>query len=297
MKGLRSEWIVGIVLVILAAAGIGIVQPRLATDIKQGARRDDIFVLPPPNQLRAMTLGYKAAAADLLWAKLIVEHGVHWEERRAFPDIPNYVDGILALDPDHTTVYEFVDTLLLFTPVGGTEADARRARSYLERGTRQRPYDPDAWLRYGQFMAYLAPSYVKDPNEVEQWKRDGAFAIGRAVELGADADRSLAATSILSKTGERAAAIKHLQHAYALTDDLETRRQIKLKLESLAASVESEATLGIVEHEWRTRFPFASRGTTLLLGPYRDPSACAGPTSRELRKCPQDWAQVARDAR
>jgi hypothetical protein len=295
MKGLVSIWL-AILVVVTCAAGIGVIQPRLATTLKEHARRDDILILPPDAQLRAMTFGYRSAAADLLWAKLVVEHGMHWEEKRAFPDMPTYIDGILALDPDHPTLYDFVDTLLLFTPKGSGEAEARIARQYFERGVREHPSDPRIWLRYGEFMAYLAPSFIKDPKEADAWRRDGALAVAKAVDLGADPERALAATTLLGKTGEGKAQVAHLQRVYALTDDPETRRQVRLKLEKLQLTVESEATLSIVEGEWRARYPFFPRGVALMLGPYRDPSACAGP-SQTKKECAADWTEATRDAR
>jgi hypothetical protein len=274
---------------LLCATGIHLVQPKL-TASATAAKRDEIFVLPPPAQLRAMTFGYRAAAADLLWAKLIVDHGLHWQERRPFPDVTDYIDAIIALQPDHPLLYQFVDTLLLFTPTGGTADDARRARAYLERGTRERPYDPEMWLHYGQYVAFLGPSFLQDTKEREEWRRDGALAIAHAVELGAGADRSLAAVSILAKSGEKQAAIRHLQRAYALADDEETRRQLRIKLENLQATHDAEAVVSRVEGEWRARYPFVSRNAALLLGPWRSPAECAGPQSYRDPKCPHDWS-------
>jgi hypothetical protein len=281
--------LVSVLAALLCAAGIRLVQPKLAASAT-AAKREDVLVLPPPEQLRAMTFGYRMAAADLLWGKLIVEHGLHWQEHRAFPEIPDYIDAIIALEPDHPLLYQFVDTLLLFTPTGGTAEDARRARAYLERGTRERPYDPERWLHYGQFVAFLGPSFLQDQKERDEWRRDGALAIAHAVELGAEADRSLAAVNILAKAGEKQAAIRHIQRAYALADDEETRRQLRIKLEKLQATHDAEAALSRVEGEWRARYPFVSRNAALLLGPYRSPAECAGAQSYRDPKCPHDWS-------
>lgn len=282
---------------VLASAGIGVVQPKLAADAHRVKQRDDVFLLPPPRELRAMSLGYTATTADVLWAKLMVEYGVHWQERRAFPDVTRYLDGILAVEPDFPLVYQFVDTILLFTPVGAGEEEARIARRYLERGTRERPYDPDTWRHYGQFIAFLAPSFLKDEGEIEAWKKDGATALARAVELGADADRSLAASTILSKAGETDAAVQHLQRAYAMTDDPETRRQILGKLVRLKATFDAESAITVVEREWRTRYGFLSRGEALLVGPHREVASCAGPGSYADPACPRDWSSLVSSAR
>lgn len=294
---LRADFL-AVVLSLAAAAGIGVVQPRLGRQSVDARLREDVFVLPPPEQLRAMTLGYRGAAADLIWAKLLVEQGLHWQDKRKFTDLPIYIDGIIALEPDHPTLYQFVDTLILFQPVAVTPEDARIARRYLERGTKERPYDHEVWLHYGQYVAFLAPSYLTDKEEIEQWRADGAHAMMHAVELGADADRSLAASTILTGKGESKAAIEHLQKAYALTDDFETRRQIMGKLQRYNAgpnTASAEIAVSHVEHQWRSRYPFLSRSGALLIGPYRNAAACAGPDSYTLRECPREWSAVTEE--
>ncbi|MBX3193229.1 MAG: hypothetical protein KF819_39965 [Labilithrix sp.] len=277
---------------VVSVAGIGFVQPKLAKDVHKVRLTDDGYYLPPPEQVRAMTLGHRAAAADLLWAKLILEYGLHWQEKRPFPDATRYVDAILAVEPDFPTLYRFIDTILVYTPGGGTADDARAARRYLERGTRERPYDHEVWLQYGQFIAFLAPSFLTDKDEIEQWRVEGATAIARAVELGSDANRSLAATTILGKSGERKATIEHLQRMYAITEDPELRMQYRLRLQQLQASADAEAAMSVVEREWRTRYPFLTRGQALLLGPRRSATACAGAASYERRGCASDWARA-----
>src|SRR5262249_487960 len=145
---------------VVCGAGIALVQPGLAATVN-ATKRDDINPLPPPTQLRAMAFGYRSAAADLLWAKMIVEHGLRWEEKRRFPGVPQYIGGIIAADPDHPILYQFVDSLLLYQPLGGGEEEARLARRYLEQATASHPYDAEVWFHYGQFMAFLAPSFLK----------------------------------------------------------------------------------------------------------------------------------------
>lgn len=280
---------------VLAFAGVLVVQPKLAVDVHKVQQRDDVFLLPPASQLRALTFGYRSAATDLQWARLVLEYGTHWQEHRPFPDIDRYLDGILALEPDHPALYLFVDTMICFTPVGATEEDARKARRYLERGIKERPYDAEVWLHYGQFIAFLAPSFLKDPAEIDRWRHDGAVAIARSVELGADPDKSLSVATILSKSGEKQAAVQHLQRAWAMTDDPETRRQFAFKLEKLNASAEAEKTTSVVEAEWRAKYPFVSRGTALMLGPGRDPARCAGTASFERRGCAGDWSTATNE--
>lgn len=296
-SGRIGRWLLAGVAALACAGGIAFVQPALAKSVHKVHQRDDVFLLPPPDQLRAVTLGYRSAAADLIWTKLILEYGMHWQEKRPFPDITRYVDGIVAVEPDFPLVYEFVDTLLLFAPGGATPERAHEARAYLERGIKERPYDANVWLHYGQFIAFLAPSFLTDKEEIERWRIEGAGALTRAVELGADAQRSLAATTILSKAGERSASIQHLQRAYAMTDDPDTREQILLKLRRLEVTADAADATSVVDREWHTRFDFVSRSTALLLGPARSPVKCAGPASYDIRGCARDWTGVIEERR
>jgi len=271
--------------------GVGWLQPRLARDVHGVKAREDVYALPPPGELRAMTLGYRAAATDLLWAKLLVENGIHHTERRAFPDLEKYIDGIIALEPDYPPLYRFVDSLLVYRPPRGAAGDARAARRYLERGLAARPDDPKLALQYGQFLAFLAPSFLDDEAEVQRWRRDGADAIMRAVELGADASGATNAAAILSKAGERDAAIAQLRRAYALTDDPALRDDIAARLGSLEAKAQSEAIerdVRYVESQWRREYPFLSRGEFLMLGPPVDPLACAGRGAGDA-SCARAW--------
>lgn len=282
--------------VAIAAAALGAivaVQPRMASTFHTVKERDDVYILPPPRQLRAATLGYRSAVADMLWAKLLVEYGVHVVEKRPFPDLTKYMDAILALEPGYKPLFRYCDTLIVYHGGGaGTEEDARTARRYLERGIREQPYDHEIWLQYGQFVAFLGPSFFKNQADRDLWRKEGSEAILRAVELGADADRALSAASILSKAGETKALIAQLHRAYALTDDPATREEIAFKLERLQANAERESIehdMKFVESVWRSDYSFLRRGEFMQIAPPVDPLRCAGPGASARKECRRGW--------
>lgn len=290
---------------VIGAAAVGLLRPALLGTYGKVQAREDVYVLPPPEELTRATLGYRAAAADMIWAQLLVDYGRHWAEKRAFSDMEKYIDAIIALDPSFPALYRFVDTLLVFRPPIGTEADARKARAYLERGLRERPYDRDVWLQYGQFVAFLAPSFLTNEEEKERWRIDGAEAIVRATELGAIVDRAISATSVLSRAGRRAAALDYLQRAQALTQDPAQAAEIEARLAKLERELTSaeqvepperklarekrQARTRLVDGRWRKDFPFVSRGEYLLLGPVAPPYACAGAGRYARPECAGDW--------
>ena len=122
-------------------------------------------------------------------------------------------------------------------------------------------------------------SFLTSKEEIEQWRVDGAAALARAVELGDDPDRSLAAASLLSSHGANAAAVRVLEQTYALTDDEQERENIARKLADLhAEDVRDRAKndLLFIESIWRDRWPFLPRTAVMLVGPGRDTLKCAG---------------------
>jgi len=280
---------------LLAGSVVGVhrLQPVLALETHAVKETDDVYLFPPPSELRAATLGYIAASTDILWAKLLVEHGTHWAEHRPFPDLNRYLDAINNLDPTFVPFYEFVDTLLCFRPPRGDAEDARAARVYLERGIKVLPYDPEVWLHYGQFIGFLAPSFLTDDVERQAWRHDGAVALNHAVELGADVDRAIAASEMLGdRFGERDAQIRGLERAYVLADDEAYRLEISARLETLEASRASDLgreTIQAVEGRWRRDFPYLDRGMYLLVGPLTDPLRCVGLENAASRACARDW--------
>jgi hypothetical protein len=279
----------------LGVAGIALTQPSIASGLHAAKEREDVYLFPPPAELRVATLGYNAAAVDMLWVKLRIEYGMHFTESRAFPDVTHYMDAILALEPDFFPIFKYADTMLCYHAGDGTADDARTARAYLERGLESRPDDHEVWLHYGQFLAFMSPTFLTDPKEIDDWRQAGAKALERAVELGDDPNRSIAAANLLDRHGERAAAVRALERAYALTDDERTREIISIKLAQLHADDvrdRAKEDVGFIENAWRTRWPFVSRGTALLLGPGPDPLACAGPRAASVPACAMDWEPV-----
>jgi hypothetical protein len=277
-------------LAVVSALGVARVQPRLASTVHEVKQQGDVYLLPPPSELRAMTLGYHAAAADAIWAKLIVEYGTHWQEKRPFAEAPRYLDAILALEPTYPLVYKYADTLIVYRPPRGTEEDWYTAKTYLERGIRERPWDHEVWLHYGQFLAFMSVTFVTDKQALDGFRRQGAEAIMKAVELGADVDTSLSAATLLNRYGERDAAIRELGRKYALTDDDHEREQIAIKLAQLEATAERDAVerdRRVIEERWRKEYNFLTRDAYLLLGPIPDPLRCGRDSN-----CPRDWNEA-----
>ncbi len=286
--------LLGTLLFLAAAAGVALTQPRLAHIAHAAGEREDVYALPPPSQLHAATLGWDAAAVDLLWTTLLVQYGSHWQERHEFTDGVRYADDILAIEPTFEPLYRIVDTLLVYRPLLGTARDARDARAILERGTRERPYDAALWLRYGEFLAYLAPSFLPDPQEQKAWRKDGAIAVEHALELGEDPSAALGATGVLSDIGERDAVLRFLQRAYAMTEHpsmTDIHERIGKKLAELLGQMQDDqagALMHAIGERWQREMPAVSRDQYLLLGPVVDTAPCAGLAGADDPACARE---------
>jgi hypothetical protein len=153
-------------------------------------------------------------------------------------------------------------------------------------------------MRYGQFLAFIGPSFLHEDADKVAWRKDGAEAMGRAVELGGDPDRALAAANLLTTAGAKQAAISYLEHAYALTEHpamREIHESIGRRLASLEASIQKDAADAAdraIDARWEDEMPYLNRGHYLLLGPVVDPLRCAGLETAGDPRCARDWSAV-----
>jgi hypothetical protein len=269
-------------------AGVAWLQPSLAATLHATKAREDVYAFPSPGELRLATLGHEAAVADLLWVKVRIEYGIHWVERRPFRDATRYLDAITELDPSFGAPYDYADALVMYQPVAGGDPEARWVNSFLERGTKERPADGQLWAHYGQFLVFMAPTYVKDKPTLDAWRHEGALALARSVELGADVAHGRTAAGMLSEEGQRDAAIRTLQNAFLVSDDPQEKTHIAELLVALHGE-EQKATAErhaiAVQRAWTSQYPFLTRGEFLLIGPKRDPAACAGRARMDAVGC------------
>jgi hypothetical protein len=291
---LRASDAGALALAVLAAAGIGAVRERLADAVASVKASSDIYALPAPDQLELASLGYRAAAADLIWAYVLVSQGIHTSERRRFDHGVRYFESIFMLDPSFREPYLMVDAILTFGAVRATEQDARDTRRLLELGVEARPFDAQLVYQAGAFIAYIAPTYLPEAEHVE-WQLAGARLIARAAELGnkeAGTRESLAGASLLSRNGQRDAAVAVLERTYELTDDEGARAEILRRLAGLRADAAIERAKNAsrqFEAAWHQDLPFVSRSRILLLGPKNDLYACTGPRAAATVGCTRDW--------
>lgn len=319
---LHAEPIVTALVVGAAILMISSVRGKLFSAEKQIRNAHDVYFLPPPKKVRAMSLGYTHATADLLWAHVLVSQGLHTFERRRFDNLNRLYDTVNELDPTWRTPYIMADALITFQQSTIPMEDVLKARQIMERGAEHRPHDAQIWLNLGQFVSFIAPaSYIEDhdPELANQWRADGIVYLQRAAELAAGDPgiswQALGGAVILDRElGQHAASIRYYERVYAVTEDPDLRREIEQKLErhrlildkkedEVAVRRATQAQLDSFDRlkERRERFdaisshelPMVSGDVALMLGPPPHPAACAGPGHEAEPRCAASWKSWA----
>lgn len=268
-------------LAIVGAIGVQMTRGPLAERTHEVKVTEDTYTLPPPEQLPVLCLGYRAAAADVLWATTLVTQGLRLQEHRRFDYGARYFQSIVTLDPTFRDPYLLVDAVLTFGAVKASRDDIVATRALLEQGVAARPTDAQILYNAGAFIAYIAPGYLENEQEAEAWERDGSELLMRAAALGQGDVQTLAlgGGGILNRLGQRDAAVSFYERIYAITDDEETRRNLAARLHALHADENADrarASAKAFDDAWKHDLGFVSRSTMLLLGRKVDPFACAG---------------------
>lgn len=279
-----------------ATAAIALLRPKLAEQFHQVSTRSDVYALPSPEQTVVLSLGYRAALADLLLAHVLVSYGLHFQEKRRFEFVGDYLDTITTLDPTFRRPYLFADTLLTLQPVAPRWSDYERARALQQRGLEALPHDGELWTTVGQFWAYLAPSATNDPAVQQEWRLAGARTLARGCELiGGNENlpfHCITAAAIFTRAGEREATVAFLQKVLAISDDEEIRRIAIGHLQRVLGEGEVErvnARFEVFRKRWGADLPFVRKDTLLIIGPAFDPSYCSGAGSTAAEACVTSW--------
>ena len=285
-------------MVLASAVVIALVREPLASTHQRVKETSDLYGLPPPRELVVLSLGYRSALADLLWAYVLVSQGLHNLEHRRFDTLIPLLDAINELEPTYRDPYLFADALITFQAVQTPRSEVLAARAIMERGIANRPLDANLWLAVGEFIGFVAPgTYLTDPAEKDRWQVDGARILAHAAKLGGDDSgvswQALGGANLLARAGQRDAAIRFLRRTLAVTDDQELKDKIMAQLGGLLDDAREDAfhriEAGIRAVRDRDLPQITRRSEYMVLGPPRDPAYCAGAAHAEEIACAGSW--------
>ncbi|HEX7480799.1 MAG TPA: hypothetical protein VF331_23560 [Polyangiales bacterium] len=232
---------------------------------------EDVYYLPPPNQLVTAALGYRAALADLVWMKALIYFGEELHHRGGVEHLYAYTDAMLALDPYFKKVYRWVASTAIYRTGKVTDADVRKAIRYLQRGIRLFPDDGElAWDLGATYSFELAP-LLADPTQRAAAKRSGLEYLELAALRGAGpAWLVLQTAGQLRQLGRAEQAIKHLEDVYATVTDENVKQQVLAKIGQLRSATYAQAMEQATREFEATRaktLPYIDAGLFMLIGP------------------------------
>lgn len=294
LRGVRESWVSWVV----AAAGIGLIvlaRAPLVERYRAHSAEEEVSLLLSPEHTVVLSLGHREALADYLFANILVQYGLSFQDRRRFEATYKYLDTITTLAPTFDRPYLYTDTLLTLRPSPARLEDYLGTRKLHERGMQALPFHTELWSVAGQFAAYLAQQYLPEEHKKE-FKLAGARYMARACELASNNANipyhCITAARILNRAGQREAVIRMLTRTLAVNDDPEVRKMALGYLEHATSERERERygrRLKQLEAEWKATLPHASRIMMSLLGPGPDLWNCAGASAASTPGCHTTW--------
>jgi tetratricopeptide (TPR) repeat protein len=285
---------------------VAFTRSSLTSRFEQAKESSDLFVLPSPERTVVMSMGYRSALADLIFAHILVSSGIHLQERRRYDAAAGYLRIVNELDPKFASPYRYADTILTVQSVKSRLVDYESARAILERGMRELPYDEDLWLTSGQFLAYIAPPQIAalaGDEVAKQWRVEGAKRLARSCELVGNNEavphHCVTAARLFSQTGEREALMQFVERVMAVTDDPTVHEQA---LATLARAIGEEQKAEMKQRRARldsireNDLPFVSKDRYLLIGPKTNGYACFGQRAKTSLDCATSLREYHRRA-
>ena len=255
-------------LIAIVALGSARLARTAASSLRERDATEAPFA-PSPGAAPIVFVGYREAAADLLWVRLLG----YWGSREAdAAGIADLVDAIVALDPQYHRIYVTGAHAMQLADHGVTQETFMRSLRVLERGMKEFPDDYRIPLLAGEI--YTGDLRTDDPAQRRAWDEKGTSLIEAAIRKpGAPADLGTYVAHMQSKLGHQQRAIANLREMILLTRDVEARKQLIAKLAQLenadAAEVASEMyeEKRHFEEQWQHDRPALRESMYLLVGP------------------------------
>src|SRR5262245_32515353 len=132
---------------ILAVVAAALVAGTVLTQDFTLARRrafpaeSDLLYLPRPSVLQRLSLGHHELTADLVFIRAIIYFGGEMAGRRDYTWLDNYLETIVALDPQFRTPYRWAGVATMYHGKKITPEDVRHSIHFLELGVKAFPDD------------------------------------------------------------------------------------------------------------------------------------------------------------
>jgi hypothetical protein len=228
---------------------------------------------PSPAAAPFMSLGYREAAADLMYVRML---GYFVSEDSTGDGVADLAEAVATLDPSFVRVYDLGANAMMLAHHGVDQRVYMRAIRLLEAGMKQFPRD---WrLPYLAGQIYAQDLVTEDPAERRRWDERSLQLVESAIRKpGAPANAATWTATMYTKLGAHARAVASLKEMLLITDDRKARERLIGALARLedrdAHAVEAEvfAERKKFERRWRAERATVPASMYLLIGPRLTP--------------------------
>lgn len=258
-----------VVLAIAALAFAGARAARSAAQASGSAHLADEPYAPTPGAAPFMSLGFREAAADLLFVRL---RGYFGGPENTSDGVAGLCEAIVELNPHFHRPYEYCGGAMTIAKQGVSQRSYLRALALLERGMEAFPSD---WrLPNLSAQIYTQDLQTTDPKQRREWDENAAKLVELAVRKpGAPANLADWAAVMRTKFGQRERAITELREVILLTSETAGRKALIKRLAELenqdADEIAGELYVARQRfgEEWLANRPAIPPTWYVLLGP------------------------------
>jgi hypothetical protein len=262
----------------VAAAAVGL-RSRAADGFDRVVEDEDRYYLPPSGWLRAFSLGYNEASADLLWIKSVVYFGGLYKRaersdadrrarRRSALHTARYITAITDLDPRFVKAYVIGSRFVLYHKRRLTRETVEASIDILERGVEVFPGNGEIAFALGFFHYYELPQFLDERADRRAARERGARLLRRAGTLeGAPPYTSLLGVQTLRRAGLDELVVEHLRAMLITETDPTIRDSLEhqLRRELGKAAERDIVTSRALQARWKASMPYLSYDLFLLL--------------------------------
>jgi hypothetical protein len=260
-----------VAVIVILAAGVGSALRVFAMERFLASKTvEDVYSIPPPDWLAALSLGHREAVASALYPKALVYFGEGIAHKHETRHVFEYAETMAYLDPEFREVYRFLATTSLYRLVPPTRDEMTRVVEFVRRGAERFPDDGALAWNAAATMAYeVAPHLPRQEREALEDEAQPYFA--RAIETG-HAPYWLALTTAekLTQLGKAERAAQQLAAILPSINDEATRAEMIARLGELRAVADHEGLIHTLERlgeRHRSEYPYVPFDFYLLLGP------------------------------
>ncbi len=241
----------------------------------------DLLYLPSSTTLRRLSVGHHEFLSDLVAAKANVYFGTQVEAKRGQKWLDRFFHTAIDLDPQFKALYLNGAAMNVYGNKDVTLDSVLKADAIVERGLAAFPLEWEMWFQSGFNKFFELPKLVnpKDPRAVG-WRQLGIEHLRQAATFdNVPSYLPNLVSRLLTKQGHDELAVQHLEQAYAVTTNEDTRTQIRNKLLSLrrgGMGATLEAARIRFEDSLRKGYSFGPEAFTVIAGPRRPRSVATG---------------------